>query len=253
MRTIHLAAALALSALAAVAGCAAQTNHVADAEETDEQGNAISLNADQLVAGWNLQAGSKTLGFGHLALKSDGTYFTETVVTCIKYPCPSLREEGTWHSTSFDKKLEGSLSLHPTGHASRKYTVSLASDGSGMKLGRSSVIAYFDKVLNYCDDSSDCPGQKIYALGLLCRVGQSYHTVCDPSAHMCQAKCMDSAPCQVSGCGVYCGTDTKVCNKLLTKGTAQCYADVGHCGRDVAGKCGWLDQERIDACLVSVH
>jgi hypothetical protein len=79
--------------------------------------------------------------------------------------------------------------------------------------------------------------------------GQSYHLYCATGSHTCGTKCMDTAPCQVSGCGTYCGETTKVCTAMLKAGVKECYANVGKCGRDENGACAWLDQERVDACL----
>ena len=244
MRPIF-AALIAIAAFAPV-GCVASTEHAPDSEETDEAGNAITIISPELVGAFEVKSGSAT--FQHLVLEQDGTYFSDLDVTCVRYPCPDVRETGTWRATDFSKKTTGSVTLKPTGHAARKYAVTLASDG-GLHLVRGTVDAKLVKSLNFCDDSSDCDGQPVRALGIMCMKGQSYHRVCEPTSHSCLAKCISDVPCQVSGCGTECGETVKVCTKMLKAGVAQCYKDVGKCGRTVDGACAWLDQERVDACL----
>jgi hypothetical protein len=245
MRSLF-AAALTIAASTAFFGCAANIDHAPDSEETDEAGNAITTIATELVGAYEVKGGSAT--FQHMVLKDDGTYFTDQDVTCVRYPCPDVRENGTWRATDFSKKTTGSLTLKPTGHAARRYSITLGATG-GIHMVRSNFDAKLEKSLNFCDDSSDCEGQSVRALGLMCMKGQSYHKVCATDSHSCIAKCISDVPCQVSGCGVVCGETVQVCNKMLKAGVAACYADVGKCGRTVDGTCAWLDQERVDACL----
>ena len=235
----------------AFAGCALSADHGADSEETDEAGNALSKTAPELVDAYNLQAGS-TGDFSHLVLKADGSYFAETTIECFRAPCIDPRTVGTWRSTDFTHTTLGTLSLRPAGSASVKYKVSLAGDGSGMKLSRGGVISRFDKVLNFCDDGSDCAGQPVRALGIMCMKGDAYHTVCATGSHSCITKCMSTTPCEVTRCGIGCADHMEVCTLMLKAGVKECYASTGKCDRDESGACAWLDQPQIDVCLAKL-
>jgi len=171
-------AALAVASLA-FAGCAANTDETATS--SDE-----ALSATLLVGAYDIESQS-TGDFGHLVLRADGSYLAETIIMCIKAPCNNPREEGHWTSSSFSHTTIGTLKLHPNHGGTRSYSVSVAQDGTGMKLGRHGNIAYYDRVPTWCDLASDCDGQPVKINTQMCMVGYTHKTLCQSNA--CVVKC----------------------------------------------------------------
>jgi hypothetical protein len=241
MRSSYVASFIVCASLAFV-GCAAEVSHGDPSEETDENGNALSKIDEHLVGAF-----TGDWDFGHLVLKADGTYFGESKIECVTAPCIDPREDGTWRSSDFTSKTTGFVTFRPTGHASRKYAVALSKDGSSMSLTRSSVTTKLASSLNWCSDTVDCAGQRVHALGLMCMKGSSYHMECDVASNSCSTKCISDTPCH--DCGVVCEEAGTMCPMIeFPEPTRTCLAK-GTCGRDIDGKCGWLDQPRIDACI----
>jgi hypothetical protein len=169
----------------AIAGCSGSGS-----EQTGESGEALS-HASVLVDAWNLEAQS-TGDFTHLVLKADGTYFSEKDIVCIKAPCINPRATGTWSSSSFYNTTIGTLTLHPNLYPSFggiTYSVSIAPDNSGMKLGRNGHIAYYDRAMNFCDTTPDCAGQPVPVFARLCMVNTTRETVCTPQ-RTCEVECV---------------------------------------------------------------
>ena len=187
MRFHVLASILAVTSFAYV-GCAAHTEETA--ASSDE---ALSDNA--LVGAYNVQPGF-TADFSHFVLRADGSYFTETLIQCIKAPCINPREDGHWTSTRFTHTTLGDVTLHSNKGPSRTYHVSLAGDHTGLKLQRYGVVAGFDRVTTWCDTTADCSGQPTPISTQLCMVGYSHQTACSDQ-HTCVSKCAPTPECTV--------------------------------------------------------
>jgi hypothetical protein len=186
---------LAVSAIA-YAGCAAHTDQVEGSAETNE---ALKFHAPELVGAYTLATGF-TGDFTHLVLKSDGSFFNETDIECITVPCNNPRQHGKWSSTQFSPTQGlGSLTLSPVGAAKMHYVVSLAGDHRSMKLTHSTTesASLYNRVGTFCDMATDCAGQPVPAMRMMCRVGDTMQTVCVQESHSCVAKCAPKPECTV--------------------------------------------------------
>jgi hypothetical protein len=145
----HFAASFAASIVGAAlvfGGCAANTAESSTTEETSE---ALTTLGKQLVGDYSFaNAKGNFEEFDRLSIQADGSYAGDKPNPTKGAP---ITESGNWFTAY------GQLVLHPAHAGARRYDVSVASDGSGMKLTQfgTTHTERFDKILN-CTSDADC-------------------------------------------------------------------------------------------------
>jgi hypothetical protein len=144
----------------ALGGCAADANDSSATNETGEANEALSALGTQLVGAYQFGVAKGNYEeYDHLTLDKAGSYTADK-------PNPThgaaLPESGTWTTSG------GRLVLHPEHAFLKHYDVSVAADGSGMKLTRFGNTEKFDRVAPVaCADDGDCTaGQECHFVSI---------------------------------------------------------------------------------------
>ena len=141
-------ATLTASALSLTACGAAPT------DETGSSSEALSTLGQSIVGAYTRVDGAGA--HDAITFNSDGTFFADDVVYCIKAPCPALRIKGAWRTSG--SAPTGTLRLTPASAAPVTYTLTVASHGASITLARTDGTHLVEHLARTVTTGTTCGG-----------------------------------------------------------------------------------------------
>lgn len=209
MKTIKWAA-LALAMGAWAMGCSDVTDDgsgdTSDYDNLDTQ-ETRAASWERLVGTWVADGAGlyAQIVFTNTAEGSGHHYFGSRVVTCVRAPCPPVREDGSFVSGSSNLTLR-------SGSATLRLTYTLSGDNLTFRSG-TRVVSRFHRGEGYCYQSADCYDQGLFS-----------------------PRCIGSWTCASNACAYRCGRpDPCASTRCPTGQHCTAPADAPMCVPDDAG------------------
>jgi hypothetical protein len=159
-KKLSVVAALSLSSLALVAGCASATDDVDDVGEGESD---LSAAGKALIGSYTDDSGTfrgLILTATKAGQANEFIADVSTGIVCVTTPCPSSeRITGTFTAGTKTINLKSSTASQHSQHILGRYNYTV--QGDKLSLSRKNFAQSLEKVGSYCSQSSDCYTQSI--------------------------------------------------------------------------------------------